>query len=307
MAPPANRRPGYSRRAQYGTFFGYLAGVLGAVIAAVLLIVSIFNPDLFSGLRNGASQITEPAGGAAARTRATGRDVLSVIEGYALAGKRTAKLRAELEEAKVRLAESDAVAQENKRLRQILQLSKRQPSPVTVTRITSSTPASTRRFATIGAGRSDGVEKGMPVRSRLGLVGRVLEVGYSSARVLLITDTESIVPVRRASDAVAGFAQGAGNGTLRLRLLDLGINPLKVGDVLVTSGSGGLYRPGTAIGVVTRLTRDGAIARVLANPAATEFVIVEPVRAPEANRPLEEDQGTDASTASPRARTGGDQ
>ena len=95
--------------------------------------------------------------------------------------------------------------------------------------------------------------------------------------MLLITDTESVVPVRRASDGVPAFATGRGDGTLQLRLINLGTNPLKVGDAFVTSGSGGLYWPDTAIAVVTRLTRDGAIARALSDPGTTEFVQVQPL------------------------------
>lgn len=282
MAPPANRRSGYSRRAQYGTFFGYIAGVLGALLGAGLLLISFINPDAFSGLRNTATQAVEPAGGTVARARSGTRSFLEVLEGYVFAGQRNARLRRELDEAKVKLAESEALAEENRKLREILKLSRRDPRPITVTRITNSTSSSSRRFATIGAGRVDGIKVGMPVRSDLGVIGRVLSVGRSSARVLLITDTQSLVPVKRAKDGVAAFAQGNGDGTLRLRLIDLGINPLKKGDVFVTSGSGGLYSEGRAIAVVTELLRDGAIARVLANPAATEFVLVDPVRAPEA-------------------------
>ena len=108
----------------------------------------------------------------------------------------------------------------------------------------------------------------------------VLEVGRWSSRVLLVTDTESVVPVRRARDGLAAYAQGLGDGTLRIRLINLGINPLKKGDVLATSGSGGLYRPGTALAVVTRVTKDGAVARVLSDPATAEYVMVEEAWAP---------------------------
>jgi rod shape-determining protein MreC len=121
----------------------------------------------------------------------------------------------------------------------------------------------------------------MPVRSALGLLGRVLKVAAGSASVLLVTDTESLVPVRRAKDGTAAFAQGRGDGTVQIKLINLGVNPVKKGDVFVTSGSGGLYRPGTAIAVADKIVDDGAIARVLSDPAATEFVIVDPVWAPE--------------------------
>jgi rod shape-determining protein MreC len=142
--------------------------------------------------------------------------------------------------------------------------------------LVASTASSTRRYATISAGASSGVRPGMPVRTALGLVGRVLEVGRRTARVLLVTDGDSVVPVRRAKDGIPAFATGRPDGALQLRLISLGINPLKVGDAFVTSGAGGLYWPGTPIAVVTALTRDGAIARVLSDPAASEVVTVQP-------------------------------
>jgi rod shape-determining protein MreC len=99
----------------------------------------------------------------------------------------------------------------------------------------------------------------------------------------MITDPESVVPIRRASDSIPAFATGKGDGTLQLRLLTLGLNPLKVGDAFVTSGSGGLYWPNTPIAVVTALTRDGAIARVLGDPAVSEMVAVLPTWSPDSD------------------------
>jgi rod shape-determining protein MreC len=173
-----------------------------------------------------------------------------------------------------------ALRQENERLKAMLNLSSDTPKPLTYGWLVASTNASPRRYATISVGSLQGVKSGMPVRTHLGLIGRVLEVGLHSARVLMIIDPESVVPVRRASDSIPAFATGKGDGTLQLRLLTLGINPLKVGDAFVTSGSGGLYWPGTPIAVVSSLTRDGAIARVLGDPAVSEMVAVLPAWSP---------------------------
>ena len=286
MAPSGNRRPGYSRRAQYTTFFGYIAGVLGALVGAGLLVMSFVNPHFLSGLRGAASDAAQPGGRVVAGSRTAGRSLGSEIAAYFRAGSQNVQLRRELREAKTRLAEADAVRSENRRLKLLLGLRDDGGAPVAVTRITSSTASSTRRLATIGSGSSDGVEIGMPVRSVNGLVGRVLETGGSSSRVLLVTDTESVVPVRRARDGVPAFVQGLGDGRIKIRLINLGLNPLKKGDVFVTSGSGGLYRPGIALAAVTAITSDGAIARVLSDPAATEYVIVERSWAPPANDAL---------------------
>jgi rod shape-determining protein MreC len=100
--------------------------------------------------------------------------------------------------------------------------------------------------------------------------------------VLLLTDSESMVPVRRATDDVVAFAEGRSDGSLRLRLINLGINPIKPGDVFVTSGAGGLFRPGIAVALAMEITKDGAIAQLLSNPAATDVVLVEPIWQPEA-------------------------
>jgi rod shape-determining protein MreC len=122
----------------------------------------------------------------------------------------------------------------------------------------------------------------MPVRSPRGVVGRILEVAADSSRVLLLTDTESVLPVRRAKDEIVAFAEGRGDGLLRIKLINLGINPLEPGDVFVTSGAGGYYPPGIAVAILTETTDDGGLARIISDPAATDYVAVEPIYEPEA-------------------------
>lgn len=284
MAPP-NRRPSYSRRAQYTTFFGYLAGVAGAVAGGGLLLISLANPSAFSWLRGWGSDVVAPVGRATSSARTGSIGLFETVGGYFAAAGQNATLRREIEAAKVRLVEAQAQAEENRRLKGLLGLSDSEARPVAFARLISSTSSSTRRFATLSAGTNDGIAVGMPVRSPLGLVGRVLEVSGNTSRVLLVTDPESVVPVRRASDGIPAFAQGRSDGTLQIRLISLGINPLKPGDTFVTSGSGGLFRPGTAIAVVGSLTRDGALGRLLSDPSASEYVAVEPIWAPEAQTP----------------------
>jgi len=276
MAPPSNRRSGFSKRAQYSSFFAYLAGIGGALVGAAVLVVSLVNPGAFSGLRGVAADAAAPAGRAVAAGRGESSSIFGAIGGFFMSGSRNAALEREAELTRVKLAEAKALADENRRLKALLGLPGDEVRPIATARLIASTASSTRRMATISAGGNQGVRPGMPVRSALGLVGRVLEVSGNSSRVLLVTDSESMVPVRRAIDGVAAFAQGRGDGTLQLRLINLGLNPLKPGDVFVTSGSGGLYRPGFAVAVVQTLTPDGAIARILSDPSSSEFVVIEP-------------------------------
>jgi rod shape-determining protein MreC len=286
MAPPVNRRTGYSRRAQYRTFATYVAGVLGVLVGGGLLASSVLGHVSFGWLHDVAADVQVPAARMGAQTRAGAGNAVEVAAGFLVSGQENARLKREVALARSRTVETQAALDENRRLKAQLHLNPGDPSPVANAWLISSSASSTRRYATVSAGSSSGVQPGMPVRTAQGLVGRVLEVGHSAARILLVTDTESIVPVRRASDGTPAFINGKGDGTLQVRLLSLGLNPLKKGDVFVTSGAGGLYWPGTPMAMVLSLTHDGAIARPLSDPAASEIVAVQPSWEPTADPTL---------------------
>lgn len=277
MAPPASRRTGYSRKAQYSVFTGYLLAALGALLGLALLGLSLLQPKAFAPLRGVASDVAAPAGEATAAVRGGTQGMWAAVTGFWQAGSQNASLREELAVARIRIAEAEAVAAENARLKEMLELASGETEPVAITRLTGSSAASARRYAYVGVGRNKGLFPGMPVMSEKGVIGRVLEVAGGSARVLLLTDSESVLPVRRASDDVVAFAEGRGDGLLRVKLINLGLNPLKVGDLMVTSGAGGYFRPGIAVAVLTELKPDGALARLVAEPSATNFAIIEPI------------------------------
>ena len=277
MPPPNNRRPGFSRRAQFSIFSGYVAAIGGVLAGLVLIAIAIADPGSFAFLRRAANEIAAPAGIAGSATRSNSRGFFQRIGDYIDAGNSNAALRREVAAARVQQVRGAALGEENRRLKALLGVVETTERPVVATRLVASTSASTRRYAIIGAGSRQGVRVRMPVRGANGLVGRVLEVGPNTARILLVTDAENVVPVSRASDGVAAFSEGLADGRLRLRLINIGVNPLKRGDVFVTSGSGGIYRPGIPVAQVESLLSDGAIARIVSDPAASEFVLVEPV------------------------------
>ena len=116
----------------------------------------------------------------------------------------------------------------------------------------------------------------MPVRSPSGLVGRIIDVGALASRVLLVSDRSSIVPSRLLRTGIPVIAQGRGDGTVEVRPLEVGRNPFRPGDLIISSGTGGLYPPLVPVARVIKLKDDGAIALPLADPATTSFAIVEP-------------------------------
>ncbi len=112
------------------------------------------------------------------------------------------------------------------------------------------------RTVLINAGERSGVEKGQAALTSAGLAGRIAEVGQRSARVLLLTDINSRVPVvvgDRRDRAVL-----AGDNTNAPELLYLGPTAkVQVGDYVSTSGHGGVFPPGLPIGVVSGISEKG--------------------------------------------------
>jgi rod shape-determining protein MreC len=122
----------------------------------------------------------------------------------------------------------------------------------------------------------------MPVRSADGLVGRIVDAGALASRVLLVSDRGNIVPARLLRSGIAVISQGRGDGTVDVRPLEVGRNPFRRGDIIVTSGTGGLYPPLVPIARIVKLDDDGAIALPLADPANVSFAIVQPPYEPAA-------------------------
>lgn len=278
----ATARPGWSRRAQYGLFFSFIAVIAGIVIGLVLLTLSLIAPKTFQGLRGLALDVTAPVTGALYEVTETVNGLSSGAGNYWDAARQNAQLKRERDAMLRRMVEAKAILQENRQLKATLQLRERTRQAAAVGRIVGSSFNSPRRFAILSAGTSDGVRVGMPVRSPDGLVGRVVDAGATAARVLLVSDRANIVPARLLRGGLPVISQGRGDGTVDVRPLEVGRNPFKRGDIIITSGTGGLYPPLVPIARIVRLDDDGAVAIPLADPANTSFAIVEPAYEPAA-------------------------
>jgi rod shape-determining protein MreC len=274
MAPPRNRRPGFSRRIQFGLFISYVIAVVGAVCAFGFVMLSQLDPMGFSTLRTAALDVTAPvtAGG---RSMIRGvQTVEDTITAYFQAGSQNRALRAEMAQARRDLIHAQTLRRQNIQFRKMLKLIEHDSETVVTARLIGSSLSSARRFGTLAAGTKHGVRPEQPVISVDGLVGRVLEVGNSASRILLLTDPESTVPVRLTRSGTAALARGRGDGRLRITSLLPGARPFLKGDVVTTSGTGGLYPPDVPVAVITEVEGDTATAWPLANPATVDFAVV---------------------------------
>lgn len=269
MAPPGGPRPGWSRRAQYGLFFSFLAAVAGLVIGLILLALSLVAPRSYASVRGVALDATAPVTSGLRQVTATIGGVFTGAGNYWDAAHQNAQLKRERQLMLQRIIEAKAIALENRELKALLKLREHSRTPVATGRVVGSSFSSPRRYAIFSAGGADGVRVGMPVRAAQGLLGRVIDSGALASRVLLVSDRASIIPARILRDGQPVISQGRGDGTVDLRPLEVGRNPFRPGDIVITSGTGGLYPPLVPIARVVRLDDDGAIALPLADPGST--------------------------------------
>lgn len=283
---PSNRRPGFSRRAQYSQFFAYVIAAAGVIVGVALLILSAFDPIAFRALRGGVAEATTPLSSSLAWVT---RGVASVPEGvgsYLGVRDENARLKRALADQRALVMRARTLSYENRRLRALLQVRDGVVAPVAVARLVSSTASSTRRFATLNAGSRQQVQNSQPVRGPDGLIGRTVAVTPNTARVMLLADPESSVPVRRTRDGLAAIAVGRGDGWVELKSAAGAAVGFDRGDVFVTSGNGGLFPPGIPVARVMRKATDSALGRTFAQPGTFDFALVmqtfveQPVEAP---------------------------
>jgi rod shape-determining protein MreC len=223
------------------------------VISVVLLVVSKADIRLVEAVESRVGDLLAPALDLVAQPIEASRHLArSVGELVALRAE-----NAQLREQNTRLLEWQSAARqlavENASLRQLLHGVPEDQHPTVVTaRVVADSGGPFVQTVLVNAGTEQGVAKGMAAVNERGLVGRVIEVGRRSARVLLLTDFNSRIPVMVEPSRDQAILAGDNSGQPSLVFLPL--NPrLSVGDHVVTSGRGGVLPPGLAVGVVSAI------------------------------------------------------
>lgn len=147
---------------------------------------------------------------------------------------------------------------ENRRLRDLLELKQRGDIDFSVAQVIGKEPTNWLNSIIIDKGKKDGMFINQPVMHGFGLVGKVIEVAPSTAKVLLISDVNSRVVVALQRTRLEGMLEGIGQGLCRLKYIPLDAD-VELGDIIVSAGGGGVYPKGLAIGQVesVRVERGG--------------------------------------------------
>jgi len=205
------------------------------------------------------------------------------VQGLRAARGAEAAARSELARLSLRAAQVERLADENARLRALLDL-----KPALLVKSISAQvmyeaadPYSRKLFIDRGAGQ--GVVLGSPVVNEAGVVGQVTRVYPLTSVVTLLSDRDAAIPVYNSRSQQRSAAFGGVEGGLELRFV-AGNADVQVGDALTTSGVDGVYPPGLAVGRVARVDRraDTGFARILVTPtvkldSVRHLLVLEPV------------------------------
>ena len=174
-------------------------------------------------------------------------------------------------ETESRLQRLAALEAENARLRELLDSTARIRSRALVAEILSVDLDPYRQRFDLNRGLVDGVYVGQALIDAQGVVGQVVRVGPLTSEAVLITDADHAVPVSVNRNGVRTIAVGTGDSS-RLRLPYLTNNAdVMVGDLLISSGLGGVFPAGYPVGRVLDIQRrpDQAFAEILAEPVSS--------------------------------------
>jgi len=200
-------------------------------------------------LASPAQSLTSGASGA------TGNFVKQIVNFRSTANENES-LKQQLATAQLQLRNAEQAAAENERLKALLNLKEQTGYDQVTARVIARDSSTWFNTITINQGSSSGVALNMPVVTGTGIVGRVISLSPWTAQVMMITDEKA------AAGAIVGQLGGSGalgpvrgmgaSGLIEMRYVS-GLEPVAVGNYILTTGQDGIYPPGLTVGEVVQV------------------------------------------------------
>jgi rod shape-determining protein MreC len=185
-----------------------------------------------------------------------------------------------------RLQQVEQLLQENKQLRELLELRKEFSGPSKPVQVLYGTTDAYSDRVVVDRGQLAGIEPGSAVIDAAGVLGQVTRVYPLMSEVTMLTDRGQSIPVMNARTGTRHVANGDPatlGGSLELKFVPAGAD-MKQGDLLTTSGVDGVYPAGLHVGTIVQIDRrvDSSFARVHAKPMAVargrHLLVLAPVK-----------------------------
>ncbi|MBR9863158.1 MAG: rod shape-determining protein MreC [Rhodobacteraceae bacterium] len=200
-------------------------------------------------------------------------NMISDFQSYSRIYQQNQELRRELQQMKAWKEAAIQLEQKNAKLLDLNNVKLNPKLTYTTGVVLTDSGSPFRQSALINIGRHDGVVDGWAAMDGLGLVGRISGVGKNSSRVLFLTDSSSRIPVEVTPSGQKAILAGDNTPLPPLEFID-GVDQVRAGDRVVTTGDGGVFPPGLLAGTVF-LSGDGRLrVKLAADYRRLEFLRV---------------------------------
>lgn len=252
------------------------------VLAVGIAILSKTRPEVIGEARQIADEALAPVLYLASTPASFFKSIGDDIKSYLAVRDRNLELEDQLKNH-IRLERSvERLAAENAALKERLHVTNWPAELVATARVVGAGGGPFVRSVLIDAGRRFGVEPETAVVDKKGVVGRVIGSGQLSARVLLLTDLNSRIPVRLQRTGDTGILLGNNRDQPEIRFLPLDAD-VASGDRIVTSGHGGVFPPDLPVGVVVYADNDVIRVQPYAELGRLSFLTI--LRTPSMDEP----------------------
>jgi rod shape-determining protein MreC len=231
------------------------------LLAAGIMLVGKADPTLYERTRMAITDFVVPIMDTISQPVAAGSQFVDDVNSLWAAHEENMVLREENERLLRWRAAAQALESENRRLREIVNFVPEPEARYITGRAIGDSGGAFLRSVLVNVGARDGVRKGVAAVNGSGLLGRVSEVGDRSARILLLTDLNSRIPVLIGESRERAILAGDNSDSPKLTFLPAQIS-IAPGDLVITSGHGGAFPAGLPVGVVLPRNENSAELRV---------------------------------------------
>lgn len=254
------------------------AVLLGCVALACLVLLTLQSRGRSSGAGDVVAVVTTPVQTVLTRVHRGAFGLWTTYLDWKNVRAENRRLRDENQRLRVEGLQVSEVADENQRLRRLLDLRERLPLETLPGEVIAREWGGWVRSITVNRGRDDRVLRLTAVITPDGLIGRVVEVRPGASVVQVLTDPASTVGAHVVRTRTPGIVEGEPRGTLRLKYMARGGRQIQVGDLVVSSGQSGLVPRGIPIGRVRAIDdRGSALFHYATLAPAVEYARVDEV------------------------------
>jgi len=236
-------------------------GLLIILVVLALVITTVWYREGDRGpihrLRTGVATVTAPVGAVGEYVTRPVRGLVSWASDLGVSRSQLETLRTQNNQLRARVSDLEEARLQNERLKGLVQFATASKIQSLGATVIGRPTNSWEGVITIDRGTDDNVKAGMPVVGPSGLLGQTVDVAAHSAKVRLITDPSSGVAAMLQTTRAEGIVKGSIEGKLTLDFVSTETT-VRAGDVVITSGMGGVFPKGLIVGEVTKVSKTAA-------------------------------------------------